>query len=354
MSNLFSTEQVSKWHPDKYADQISDAIVAAYLAKDPEAHVACECMVKGADVILGGEISSAVLLSHRDIVHNVAVKLGYDVRRIGDLITNQSPEINMAVGSGDETGAGDQGMMFGYATRESRVMLPYGFYAANQIMDMLSKSVGTGMFKGDAKCQVTTDLDSGSIAKILISACHDESVSVEEVREYITSLIRPAFASRKIELIINPAGAWTIGGPTADCGLTGRKIVCDQYGGYAPVGGGAFSGKDPTKVDRTGAYMARLLACLILNRYEKEVNTATVQLAYAIGVAEPVGVSVSLDNKNCEKDARNWIIKNFDLTPKGMIEFLGVKGWNLEKVSEGCHFLSEDFLKVVEAASKNA
>lgn len=351
MSNLFSTEQVSRWHPDKYADQISDAIVNECLAQDPDSHVACECMVKGDVVVLGGEITTKARFNVRDVVGAVALKLGYKVSRIEDLITKQSPEINLAVGSGKDTGAGDQGMMFGYATRQSRVLLPFGFYAANSIIGIISKAVKNDpdhVLLGDAKCQVTEDLDSGSIAKILISVCHSKDYSVEDVREYVTRLIRPDFSSRKIELMINPAGAWTFGGPSADCGLTGRKIVCDQYGGYAPVGGGAFSGKDPSKVDRTGAYMARLLACLLLKRYGNAVRTAVVQLSYAIGVAEPVGVSVKLNNPSLEKDARQWIRKYFDLTPDGITNLLGIKHWNLENVSEGCHFLSEDFLTLTD------
>lgn len=279
MGNLFSTEQVSKWHPDKYADQISDAIVTAYLRQDPESHVACETMVKGNDVIIGGEITSEGEVDHNEVVQRVADKLGYKVDRITDLITRQSNEIRNAVGEGKETGAGDQGMMFGYATREPDE-LPYGFYTANRITRILTEAAERDkVLQGDAKCQVTIDLESKCIAKILVSACHYLNYSLDAIREYIESLIRPVYSSRKIKLIINPAGAWTFGGPSADCGLTGRKIVCDQYGGFAPVGGGAFSGKDPTKVDRTGAYMARVLACLLLREYPV-VGTATVQLSY--------------------------------------------------------------------------
>lgn len=258
---LFSTEQVTKYHPDKYADQISDAVLDACLNEDQNSRVACECMVKGETVVLAGEITTKANPNYAAIVNRVAKKLGYKASNIITYIDHQSPEIANGVDAG---GAGDQGMMYGAAFGETESLLPYGFDLANRITAALEDEVATpgSILLGDAKCQVTTDLDAepgpDMVERVLVSACHRKDTSVEEVRRLITSILyNLGIDNHTTEIIVNPAGAWTIGGPAADCGLTGRKIVCDQYGGYTPVGGGAFSGKDPTKVDRSGAYMAR-------------------------------------------------------------------------------------------------
>jgi S-adenosylmethionine synthetase len=333
MKKLFSTEQVSKWHPDKYADQISDAVLTAALKADPHARVACETMVKDNVVVLAGEITTTADLDYKAIVRKVANKLGYVVDNIINLLGVQSRQIGAAV---DKNGAGDQGMMFGYATRETESRLPLGFHIANGVIKRLEHDVEynpTSPLRGDAKTQVTIDLDTGEVETLLISACHQEWATLEQVRTHIKRLL-PEF---KEKLLINPAGRWTIGGPTADSGLTGRKIVCDQYGGYKPVGGGAFSGKDPSKVDRSGAYMARQIALDILQA-NSNIQWAEIQLAYAIGVAEPVSVYVKTDRPEQDEQLQEWVKNYYDLTPSGMIGHLKLLTLDYEKLAEGCHF----------------
>lgn len=331
---LFSTEQVSKYHPDKYADQISDAILTAALRNNEKAHVAVETMVKDNVVVLGGEVSNAGWLDYEAIVHNVAHKLGYWVDKVINLIGQQSTEINNAVESEEAMGAGDQGIMFGYATNETESYLPYGFHLANQIIKAIEYDVDHNtatILKGDAKTQVTVDLDTNELHTVVVSVCHKEGCSLEYVKEYITKLLKDLVPAEK--LLINPSGTWTIGGPTADCGLTGRKIVCDQYGGYCAVGGGAFSGKDPSKVDRSATYMARTIAIALVRKFE--LKTCEVQLGYAIGVAEPVSV-IAVDENG--KDYSDYVKAHYDLTPRGIIRQLDLYNMDYEKLAEGCHF----------------
>ena len=343
---LFSTEQVSKYHPDKYADQISDAVLDACLRRDKNSRVACETMVKGNTVILAGEITTRAEINYAEIVTGVAKKLGYQVDNILTYIQTQSPEIAGGVGSGVDLGAGDQGMMYGYACRETESLLPFGFDLANRIIAAIEKDVETNpdtVFKGDAKCQVTVDLDEkptmDSVKKILVSACHVEDTTLEAVQHSIHEILWDCGVdTKKVEVIANPAGTWTIGGPAADCGLTGRKIVCDQYGGYCPVGGGAFSGKDPSKVDRSGAYMARKIACDLLQQFEG-IEWAEVQIAYAIGQSKPMSVNVKTNDPGIfDREAAKWITENYDLTPAGIITTLNLLNENYEKLAEGCHF----------------
>lgn len=343
---LFSTEQVSKYHPDKYADQISDAVLDACLRRDKNSRVACETMVKGNTVILAGEITTRAEINYAEIVTGVARKLGYQVDNILTYIQTQSPEIAGGVGSGVDLGAGDQGMMYGYACRETESLLPFGFDLANRIIAAIEKDVETNpdtVFKGDAKCQVTVDLDEkptiDSVKKILVSACHAENATLEAVQHSIHEILWDCGVdTKKVEVIANPAGTWTIGGPAADCGLTGRKIVCDQYGGYCPVGGGAFSGKDPSKVDRSGAYMARKIACDLLQQFEG-IEWAEVQIAYAIGWSEPMSVNVKTDViGEFNAKAAEWIRENYDLSPAGIIKELNLLEENYEQLAEGCHF----------------
>ena len=338
---FFSTEQVSKWHPDKYADQISDAILTAYLRQDKHAHVAVETMVKGETVVLGGEITSTANVSHKEIIQRVADKLGYKVTEIIDLIGRQSPEINGAVGEAE--GAGDQGMMFGFATDQTTSHLPLGFEIANSVIKAIEEDIETNpetILKGDAKCQVTME-DETYLRNILVSVCHKEGYAIEAVRNYVKHLIVdkmfPFYDDEQTLdvfsiLQVHPAGTWTIGGPAADCGLTGRKIVCDQYGGYCAVGGGAFSGKDPSKVDRSAAYMARKIAVDMVKKYGGDCE---VQIAYAIGVAQPVSVSAQSTRAG---DLSDEVEKTYDLTPKGIIKALDLYNKDYEKIAEGCHF----------------
>lgn len=352
---LFSTEQISKYHPDKACDQISDAILDAVLKEDPNARVAVETMWKGTTVIVAGEITAAItpgrLKAMTDsAVDRVADKLKYKVERVIDLIEAQSPEIAKAVNQEDGAAAGDQGMMFGYATTESDSLLPWGFDYANQIISLIEDDVDYNphtILKGDAKVQVTVDLDAPlpevSLHTILISVCHKEGYSLTEVQDYIKLLLRNngLELDAKVRLLINPAGTWTIGGPAADCGLTGRKIVCDQYGGYISVGGGAFSGKDPSKVDRSAAYMARHLAVRAIYEFAEEgLNWIEIQLAYAIGVKEPVSVTFRSNLKDADKIKEiKALLDRFDLTPAGIINHLGLtENPNYEKRSEGCHY----------------
>ena len=344
---LFSTEQVSKYHPDKYADQISDAVLDACLAADPNSRVACEAMVKGSTIILAGEISTRAEVDFAAVALRVASKLRYPVSQVLTYIDAQSPEIAAGVGSGLRQGAGDQGMMYGYATWETASRLPFGFDLANRIIKAIEDDVDSNpdtVFRGDAKCQVTVDLGAApgmaSVKTILVSACHHPEVSPMAVRHSVFELLWDLGVDTKaVEVLVNPAGAWTLGGPAADCGLTGRKIVCDQYGGFCPVGGGAFSGKDPSKVDRSGAYMARAIARDLIEVFD--IASAEVQLAYAIGRPDPVSVHVAVKTR---AGARHygvydrWVRRNYDLTPSGIIKSLRLLTPGYEKRAEGCHF----------------
>ena len=330
---LFSTEQISKYHPDKYADQISDAILTECLRQDNNSHCGIETMVKDNTVVLGGEITSNAVIDYEAIVNRVADKLNYTVDKIINLIGKQSPEINGAVVADENIGAGDQGIMFGYATSETESYLPYGFDLANKIIKIIERDVEeNNVLIGDAKCQVTTDLDNpGTVEEVLVSVCHKAAYDLEYIRTYIRSLLSDVVSPKK--WTINPAGTWNVGGATSDCGLTGRKIVCDQYGGYCPVGGGAFSGKDPSKVDRSATYMARKIAVDLVKQYN--LKWCEVQLAYAIGVAEPVSVNIKNDRG---EDYADIVRNTYDLTPKGIIKALDLLNANYEKLAEGCHF----------------
>lgn len=331
---LFSTEQVSRYHPDKYADQISDAILTECLKQDKTSHVACEALVKDKKVIIAGEIKTRARIDYEAIVRRVAKKLNYEVEEVINLIGEQSPEINEAVG--DSIAAGDQGIMFGYATSETASYLPFAFDLANTIIERIEIDVlqeGSPL-KGDAKTQVTVDLDTNRIITAVVSVCHHEQYTLEYIQDYIKSLLWDIVEPEK--LLINPAGAWTIGGPEADCGLTGRKIVCDQYGGYCAVGGGAFSGKDPSKVDRSATYMARRIAKDIVQTFKEK--DCSVQLAYAIGQAAPVSVSAIGATGN---DYSPWVIGRYDLTPAGIIRHLDLYGIAYDQLAEGCHFRDE-------------
>jgi len=346
MCKLFSCEAVSKYHPDKYADQISDAILTECLKQDKTSHVACETMVKDRTVIIAGEITTSANVDYEAVVRKVARDLNYKVDNIINLITKQSPEINNAVVSNKDIGAGDQGMMFGYAVK-GQDYIPYGFYLANKFVKALEEATEKDhILKGDAKVQVTVDLpedgkfgvaDPFRVKTVLVSVCYDEQYSLDFIKSYVEKIMcnTDYKVATFCKLIINPSGVWTIGGPEADCGLTGRKIVCDQYGGYAPVGGGAFSGKDPSKVDRSGAYMARKIACAVIDEFE--VDTCEIQLAYGIGIAEPLSVNVKTNVPVMDKYISKWISTNYNLTPKGIIEYLNLLNLDYYEISKGCH-----------------
>lgn len=337
---IITTEQISKFHPDKYADQIADAIVDACMVQDKNARVACEVMVKDTIVVLGGEIKTSAKVDYTDVVLTVANKLGYNVTKVTNLLGVQSQEINDAVDTDTGLKAGDQGIMFGYACRDTYKLLPIGLAVANATIKTIETDVDKNphtILRGDAKCQVAVDDDTKQVQKVLISVCSKKGYSLEEVKDYVRHLVQ--YELGDIPLTINPAGLWTIGGPTADCGVTGRKIVCDQYGPYCPVGGGAFSGKDPSKVDRSATYMARYLAKYALgivpNAYECQV-----QLSYTIGQAEPYSLNVDFKDKALEEiedEIKQKIINKFDLTPSGIIDFLKLKSRSFEAMAEGYH-----------------
>lgn len=345
---LFSTEQVSKYHPDKYADQISDAVLEACLEQDKDSRVACECMVKGDMVVLCGEITTKAKVDYAEVARMVGERLGYKVSTVIQNICTQSPEIAGGVKSGVEMGAGDQGIMFGYACNDTETLLPYGFDKANEIIACIEKDVEEkDVLIGDAKCQVTVDLDKphdvSSLVEILISVCHKDGMLLEEVKEYILKLLREnEIETGNAKITINPAGTWSVGGPVSDCGLTGRKIVCDQYGGYCAVGGGAFSGKDPSKVDRSAAYMARFIACDLLYLYKLEY--CEVQLGYAIGKAEPMSVVVTTNDHKLDKFLSDYVKRTYSLTPYGIINYLDLLDVKYSELSAGCHFRKK-FLK---------
>ncbi len=326
--NLITTEQVSKYHPDKYADQISDKLVSYILNKNKNAKCAIETFVKDNAVIIGGEINGYELTNDelKENVKFVANDLNYKVDKIINLLGQQSTEINKAVESKEIT-AGDQGIMFGFATRETPSYMPYGHDLANKIIKLIEKDVKNNkVLKGDAKTQITMEGDY--LKTVLISACHYAEYDLDFIKNYITNLVKDLIGDA--ELIINPAGAWTIGGPTADSGLTGRKIVADQYGGYMAVGGGAFSGKDLTKVDRSASYTARNVAVGLLEKH-KELEWVKIQVGYAIGLPYPVSLTAISNLGDI-----SYMLNRETFRVKNMLEEL--KDINLYDLSKGCHF----------------
>jgi S-adenosylmethionine synthetase len=333
---LFSSESVSEGHPDKVADSISDAILDLALSvKTSEAkqatRVACETLVTTNRVIVAGEYKGVlndddVEAAIRRVVRDIGYEQeGFDWRtlKITNYLHSQSADI--ALGT-DSLGAGDQGLMFGYANTDSEEFMPAAIYYSHKIVKELSaiRKAGESRLGPDAKSQVTILHDDNgavlAIPKIVCSTQHRADVSDAEIRSIVTDAIErviPHDLMEDTDFLINPTGRFVIGGPDGDTGLTGRKIIVDTYGGYAPHGGGAFSGKDPSKVDRSAAYMARYLAKNIVNKHG--VKNATVQIAYAIGVKEPMSVYVSAEGKT-RPDLTKWIINNVDLSPRGIIE----------------------------------
>lgn len=346
MSNatLFTSESVSEGHPDKIADQISDAILDAILAEDKNARVACETMVKTGVAIIAGEISTSAWIDLENIVRQVITDIGYTSSDIGfdgescavmNLIGKQSAHINQGVdrGNPEEQGAGDQGLMFGYATNETPEMMPAAIYYSHRLVEKqaeLRRNGKLNWLRPDAKSQVTLRYNDGNIEAIdavVLSTQHSPDIShadlVEAVREEIIKPVLPAnLLHDGTKYHINPTGNFVIGGPVGDCGLTGRKIIVDTYGGWARHGGGAFSGKDPSKVDRSAAYAARYVAKNVVAA--GLADRCEVQVSYAIGVAEPTSVSVTTfgTNKVPEASIEALIRKHFDLRPYGIIKML--------------------------------
>lgn len=336
---LFSSESVSEGHPDKVADQISDAILDAYLQQDPDAKVACECLITTGQLIIAGEVSANAHVDAVAIAKEVIRNIGYTDAAYGfdyknahylNLLHEQSREINQSVSHG---GAGDQGLMFGYACNETPERMPLPITLAHRLMEQqaqLRKAGTVAWLLPDAKAQVTVRYENhrpAAVTKVVLSTQHRAGITQEEIRETVINqiilpVIAPFIGNETPDYLINPSGSFTIGGPHGDTGLTGRKIIVDTYGGSCAHGGGAFSGKDPSKVDRSAAYMARYVANHIVAAGLAE--RATVQLAYAIGVAEPVSVYVHTHDTGTVADEAiaAAITQLLDLTPAGIIRRL--------------------------------
>ena len=339
---IFMSEQVSCGHPDKICDQISDAIVTACLSHDRNSRVAAECMINVYEVIIAGEITSSYEPDYKALVTEVLSRIGLsdpEEYRVTVYISKQSQDI--ALGVDGNSGAGDQGMMFGYATDETPEMLPIPYAVATHALELLHE-LKSPLLLPDAKAQVSYDYDTGRITTFLISTQHREDTSVMDIRPLVQAVMETAAQDYDLntdfEKLVNPTGRFVVGSSFADSGLTGRKIIADTYGGMCRHGGGAFSGKDPTKVDRSGAYMARKIAKDLVR--SGQVRKCEVQLAYAIGVAEPVSVAVECfgTERVSLGEIKDWIRANYDLTPAGIIKELGLLDMDYNQVSAYGHF----------------
>ena len=359
---LFTSESVSEGHPDKVCDRISDMVVDSYLSKDPFSRVACETLTTTNKVVLAGEIR-APEIKKNDLIQKVrdCIKdIGYDQdgfswkekTKIESHLHAQSSDIAMGVDSRDnkDEGAGDQGIMFGYACNETEELMPAPIHYSHKILRLMAEDRKAGSLKGvepDSKSQVTMYYENGKptkVASVVISTQHSKDLNQEQVRNIIYPYIKKSIPEDLLkelddkEIYINPTGQFIIGGPDGDTGLTGRKIIVDTYGGAAPHGGGAFSGKDPTKVDRSAAYVSRYLAKNIVSAGVSE--KCLIQLAYAIGVSKPLSIYVELAEKDAEKneELKRKIEKNFDLSPRGIRELLGLNNPIYEATSAYGHF----------------
>ena len=348
MSNdfIFTSESVSEGHPDKVADQISDSILDAIIKEDPTARVACETLVSTGLVVVSGEITTNAHINYREVVQDTIRRIGYDDSEIGfdykscailTAINRQSPDIAQGVNEGEcidlDQGAGDQGLMFGYACNETPTLMPLPIYYAHRLMEQQAKVRRSGRLswlRPDAKSQLSVHYVNGkpqSIDTVVISTQHGPNISHAQIEEaVIEEIIKPILPSilltPKTRFLINPTGRFVVGGPAGDCGLTGRKIIVDSYGGTARHGGGAFSGKDPSKVDRSAAYAARWVAKTIVAA--GLADRCEVQIAYAIGVAKPVSLMVDTFGTGKMSDERivAAIVATFDLRPKAIIQEL--------------------------------
>lgn len=363
---LFTSESVSQGHPDKIADQISDGILDVCLAQDPYSKVALETLVTRGLVLLAGEITTSAKINYQDVARDIIKEIGYDdpasgfdYRACGILlaINRQSPDIAMGVNEGEglfkEQGAGDQGLMFGYASDETAELMPLPILLANKLVYALREakiSKKLPYLRPDAKTQVTVEYDENHVPKrihtIVLSTQHREDVTQEtiakDIKELITSVVPKGMIDKNTLFYINPTGRFVVGGPEGDTGLTGRKIIVDTYGGMARHGGGAFSGKDPSKVDRSGTYAARYVAKNIVAA--KLAKRCEVQISYAIGVAQPISIRVdTMGTANVGEEVISRAIPLvFDLTPKGIIEMLDLRRPIYRKTAYGGHFGRED------------
>jgi len=363
-SYLMTSESVSEGHPDKMADQISDAILDAILNEDKGCRVAVETLVKTGLVVLAGEITTSAEVDYESIARDTIKQIGYDKEELGfdhksckvlSAISKQSPDIAMGVDrdSKESQGAGDQGMMFGYATNETTELMPTTIVLSHQLVKKQSqvrKSNELEWLRPDAKSQVTVRFSNGKpefIDTVVLSTQHDEEISMDEIeKKVIEHIIKPTLPTNLItndtKFLINPTGSFIIGGPVGDCGLTGRKIIVDTYGGMARHGGGAFSGKDPSKVDRSAAYAARYVAKNIVAA--ELADRCEIQVSYAIGVAKPT--SVRIKTFDTEKISKEKIVdlvdEHFDLTPFGIMNMLDLLQPIYQKTAAYGHFGRED------------
>ncbi len=361
---IFTSESVSEGHPDKMADQISDAILDSILKDDANARVAVETMVKTGMAVIAGEVTTSTYVDLEEVVRNVILDIGYDSSNVGfdgascavlNAIGKQSHDIAMGVDetSDHEQGAGDQGLMFGFATNETDVLMPAPIYYAHRLVERqaeLRKHGTLPWLRPDAKSQVTLRYEDSkpvAIDAVVLSTQHDEDISQADIRDAVMDLIikevlpvQWLHAGTKYH--INPTGQFIIGGPVGDCGLTGRKIIVDTYGGMARHGGGAFSGKDPSKVDRSAAYAGRYVAKNIVAA--GLADRCEIQISYAIGVAEPTSIAIDSFGTGKMADDRiaELVREHFDLRPKGLVEMLDLKRPIYRKTAAYGHFGRED------------
>ena len=359
---LFTSESVSEGHPDKVCDRISDMVVDTYLAAEPQSRVACETLTTTNKVVLAGEVRGPEIKKKDSIekVRHCIKDIGYDqegftwkeATSVESHLHSQSADIAMGVdssGNKDE-GAGDQGIMFGYACNETDVLMPAPIHYSHKILRLMAQDRKSGKLKNiepDSKSQITIEYKDGkpsSVKSVVISTQHSPDVNQAQVRELVKPYIERSIPKELLssldekEIYVNPTGNFVIGGPDGDSGLTGRKIIVDTYGGAAPHGGGAFSGKDPTKVDRSAAYASRYLAKNVVA--SKIANKCLIQLAYAIGVSKPLSIYVDLFDNDDEKNkhVEKLIHENFDLSPRGIREMLGLNKPIYEKTAAYGHF----------------
>ena len=368
MGYIFTSESVSEGHPDKVCDQISDAILDSYLAQDPNSRVACETLIKNNTVIVAGEITSNGTPNIEEVIRNTVNEIGYNHDDLGfngnnceiqNLISKQSPDIAQGVNEGEgedlDQGAGDQGLMFGYACSETPVLMPAPINLSHELVlkqSEVRKNGELSWLRPDAKSQVSVVYKDDRktvdyVSAIVLSTQHDEDISQDEikakVREKIINPIIPTeWIKEDTKIYINPTGKFVIGGPVGDCGLTGRKIIVDTYGGMARHGGGAFSGKDPSKVDRSAAYACRYVAKNIVAAGLAE--RCEVQVSYAIGIAEPTSITVdTLGTGNLSENEISQIVRNnFDLRPKNLINLLDLKRPIYKNTASYGHFGREN------------
>ena len=361
---LFTSESVSEGHPDKMADQISDGILDAIISQDQNGRVAVETMIKTGMVVVAGEVSSTASIELEQVVREIVTNIGYNNSSVGfdgdscavlNAIGKQSPDIAMGVDSNEdkEQGAGDQGLMFGYATDETKVLMPAPIYFSHRLVERqaeLRKNNTLPWLRPDAKSQVSLRYEEGkpvAVDAVVLSTQHDEDVTQSEIHEAVMELIIKEVLPQEwlhndTTYHINPTGQFVIGGPVGDCGLTGRKIIVDTYGGMARHGGGAFSGKDPSKVDRSAAYAGRYVAKNIVAA--GLASRCEIQISYAIGVAEPTSIAINTFGTGKIEDDKIAVLvrDHFDLRPKGLIEMLDLRRPIYLKTAAYGHFGREN------------